>query len=87
MGPIIIEGVLFAGLVVAVAALLYWGILFLTPLGRRVRETRNRVAIDRAVELECPVHGQVADGELVRLPSGERMCPVCYREAMRGQLE
>ncbi|MFL5577842.1 MAG: hypothetical protein ACJ79S_17955 [Gemmatimonadaceae bacterium] len=84
MGPIIIEGVLFVALVAAVGALLYWGALYFTPLGRRVRETRNRVAIERAAELECPLHGQFADGELVRLPGGARMCPVCYREVARG---
>jgi hypothetical protein len=87
MGPIILESVLFVALVVVVGALVYWGALYFTPLGRRVRETRTRAAIDRAAELECPLHGQFADGELVRLASGERMCPDCYREAVRGTAE
>ena len=61
--------------------------LYFTPVGRRIRETRNRAAIDQESELTCPIHGRVADGELVRLPGGERLCPFCYREAMQGRIE
>lgn len=87
MIAIILEWVLFVLLVAAVGGVAYLGMLHLTPLGRRIRETRNRLEIDRAAELTCPVHGTVADGELVRLPSGERMCPVCYREVTQGRIE
>ena len=85
MVNIILEGVLFVALVATVVALFYWGVLYLTPLGRRIRETRNRQRIDRAADLTCPIHGSYADGELVRLPTGERMCPACYKETMYGK--
>lgn len=84
MVNIILEGVLFVALVATVAALFYWGMLYFTPLGHRIRETRNRQRIDRAADLTCPVHGGFADGELVRLPTGERICPQCYKETMYG---
>ena len=82
MVNIILEGVLFVALVATVAALFYWGVLYFTPLGQRLRETRNRRRIDRDADLTCPIHGSYADGELVRLPTGERMCPACYKETM-----
>jgi hypothetical protein len=61
--------------------------LHLTPVGRRIRETRNRELIDREAELTCPIHGVIPDGALVRLPNGERLCPYCYREAAQGRIE
>ena len=87
MSAILVEVVLFVALVGLVAALAYWVTLTFTPLGRRIRETRNREAIDMEAELTCPVHGRVPDGELVRLTSGERMCPACYRDAVQGRIE
>ena len=87
MIAIILEWVLFVLLVAAVGGVAYGGMLYLTPLGRRIRETRNRLEIDREAELSCPIHGTVPDGELVRLPSGERLCPFCYREAAQGKIE
>jgi hypothetical protein len=32
--------------------------------------------------LECPIHGMRREEELVRLPSGSRICPACYKEAL-----
>ncbi|HET9010907.1 MAG TPA: hypothetical protein VFN38_03790 [Gemmatimonadaceae bacterium] len=87
MTAILLEWLLFVLLIGAVGGVSYLGMLHLTPLGRRIRETRNRALIDREAELTCPIHGVVPDGELVRLPSGERMCPFCYREAAQGRIE
>ena len=87
MVEIILEGVLFVALIVTVGALFYWAVLYYTPLGRRIREAENRRRIDRAAELTCPLHGAHAEGALVRLTTGERMCPVCYKETMYGKLD
>jgi hypothetical protein len=87
MIAILLEWLLFLALIGAVGVGVYFGMLHLTPVGRRVRETRNRLLIDREAELTCPIHGLVPDGELVRLPTGERMCPRCYREAAQGRIE
>lgn len=87
MVEIILEGVLFVALVATAAALFYCGVLYLTPLGRRIRETQNRRRIDRAADLTCPVHGRYAAGDVVRLTTGDRMCPSCYQETMYGKLD
>jgi hypothetical protein len=78
---------LFVASIATVAALLYFVLLHATPLGTRLRQTRNRKRIEREAELVCPVHGPHAEPELVRLPSGERICPDCFRDAMQGKLE
>ena len=87
MTAILVEWLLFFALVAAVGGASYFAMLYLTPLGRRIRETRNRELIDNEAELTCPIHGAVADGQLVRLPSGARICPFCYREAAQGKIE
>ncbi len=87
MVEIILEGVLFVALIVTVGALFYWVALYFTPLGRRIRESDNRRRIDRAAELTCPLHGPHAESALVRLTTGERMCPACYKETMYGTLD
>jgi RNA polymerase subunit RPABC4/transcription elongation factor Spt4 len=46
----------------------------------------NRKRILREVESVCPVHGAHKEDELVRLASGERICPDCFREAVRDSL-
>jgi hypothetical protein len=84
MLAIITEGVLFVALIATMAALLLFALLWFTPLGIRLRQTRNRKRIERAAELVCPVHGAHAEHELVRLASGERICPDCFREAVHG---
>jgi hypothetical protein len=84
MGVIIVEGVLFVALIAAGGALLYWILIMLTPAGTRIRQIRNRRSLDRAAELECPIHGPKTEQQLVRLASGERVCPDCYRETLHA---
>ena len=84
MTVIIIEGVLFVAFIAAVAALLFYVVLHFTPVGVWLRQTTNRRQIERAAELRCPVHGAHREEELVRLPSGDRICPDCYKEALNG---
>ncbi len=84
MTAILIEGVLFVALVATGAALLYYVFVQFTPAGLRVRQTVNRRRIEHAVALVCPVHGQRRDDEMVLLPSGERICPDCYKEIIHA---
>jgi hypothetical protein len=84
MSAIIFEGVLFVALLAAGATLLYVVILHFTPVGTRVLQTRNRRRIERAAGLVCPIHGPRIDTDLVRLPSGDVMCPDCYKETING---
>lgn len=82
MLAIVMEGVLFVALAAAFGALLYFVVMSSTPLGRRWREVRNRERIEREAELRCPVHGELTDEMMVRLPSGERVCPHCFKETV-----
>lgn len=82
MVDIIMEGVLFVAFLAACGALILFVLNEYTPLGRRRREVRNRQAIEREAQLTCPIHGAQFEGELVRLPSGERVCPQCYKESV-----
>ena len=82
MVGIILEGVLFVALVATVATLVCYAVLRWTPLGLRLRQTANRRQIEDALELECPIHGLQREEEIVRLPSGSRICPTCYKEAL-----
>jgi hypothetical protein len=84
MGVIIVEGVLFVALLAAGGALLYWVLITFTPAGVHIRQVRNRKRLDRAAELECPIHGLKTEGQLVRLASGEQVCPDCYRETLHA---
>jgi hypothetical protein len=84
MIAIILEGVLFVAFVATVAALLYYVVLHFTRVGVWRRQTTNRRQMERAAELHCPVHGAHREEELVRLPSGDRICPDCYKEALNG---
>jgi hypothetical protein len=84
MGMIITEGVLFVALIAAGGALLYWVIVYFTPAGVRIRQTRNRRRIERAGDLVCSIHGRRTEDQLVRLASGERVCPDCYEEIVHG---
>jgi hypothetical protein len=59
-------------------------ILYFTPVGVRLRQTQNRKRIERAAELVCSVHGRLAEDQLVRLASGEQVCPDCYKEIVNG---
>ena len=84
MVGIILEGVLFVALIATMAALLFFALIRWTPLGLRLRQTRNRVELERVLELECPIHGMQREEEMVLLPSGGRICPACYKEALHG---
>src|SRR5689334_24510519 len=66
MSEIILEGVLFVALVAAVGTLFYLVVLYFTPVGVRLRQTRNRRRIDRAADLVCPIHGPRAATDLDR---------------------
>ena len=81
---IILESVLFVALVAAVVALFRLLVLHFTPVGLRLRQLDNRKRIEREAELTCSVHGPHDEASLVRLPSGERICPECYKEAVNG---
>lgn len=80
---IILEGVLFVALVAAVGAFLYMGVQS-TPVGRRLRQSRNRALIDRSAQAACPTHGRQDEDDLVRLPDGTLICPRCYEEEVHG---
>ena len=85
MNAIIIEGVLFVVLVCVAVALVMFVVRYYTGAGRALEQTRNRKVIDRAVNLTCAVHGEHDERQMVRLESGEVMCPECYREAVDGR--
>jgi hypothetical protein len=82
MGGIILEGVLFVALLATVATLLFYALVRWTPLGLRLRQDANRRKIEQTLELDCPIHGPQREDEMVRLPSGSRICPTCYKEAL-----
>ena len=84
MGAIIVEGVLFVALIAAGGALLYWLIIYFTTPGVRFRQTQNRKRIERAAELVCAIHGRYTEDQLVRLASGEQVCPDCYKEIVHA---
>ena len=84
MTAIIIEGVLFVALIAAVGTLFYLILVGFTPVGVRLRQARNRRQLDRAAALVCPIHGPRTSNELVRLASGETLCPECYKETLNG---
>lgn len=84
MGAIIVEGVLFVALIATGGTFLYWLLITFTPVGVRLRQTQNRVRMERAAELTCPIHGLRAEDHLVRLANGERVCPDCYKETLHG---
>jgi hypothetical protein len=85
MAVIIIESVLFVALLAAVGALFFLVVIYFTPVGLRLRQNQNRKRVVRAAELSCPVHGVHDEASLVRLPSGERLCPECFKEAFDVQ--
>ena len=85
MNAIIIEGVLFVALLCVAVALVVFVVRYYTTAGRALDQTRNRKSIDRAVNLTCALHGEHDEREMVRLESGEVMCPECYREAIDGR--
>jgi hypothetical protein len=83
MVGIIVEGVLFVALLATIAALLFHVVTRYTSLGLRLQQTKNRRQLESATELTCPIHGLQKEEEMVRLPSGERICPACYKEVLQ----
>ncbi len=86
MAIIIIESVLFVAFVAAGGALFVFVVREFTPIGRRWQQARNRRRIEGEADRTCPIHGVHAASALVRLPSGETMCPRCYQEILNGKL-
>ena len=84
---IILEGVLFVAFVATVGALFFVVVRRYTPIGRRLSQSYNRRRIDRVAGNACAIHGPVAEHELVRLSSGEMVCPRCYEETVHGNLD
>ena len=85
MNAIIIEGVLFVALLVVAVTLVVVVVRYYTAAGRALEQTRNRKQIDRAANLTCEIHGPHDERQMVRLESGDVMCPECYREAIDGR--
>jgi hypothetical protein len=86
MTVIIVEVVLFLAFLAAVGTIVVRA-LGITPVGRRLQQVANRRRIDRQADLTCPVHGLQAEADLVRLPTGETLCPRCYQEAVHGHVD
>ena len=82
MRVIIMDGVLFVALLAAGGALLYLLLMMFSPMGTRIRQIANRKRLDRMAGMDCPIHGPSTEDQLVRLASGERVCPNCYRETL-----
>ena len=86
MNAIIIEGVLFIALVCVAATLVVVLLRYYTAAGRALEQTRNRKQIDRVASLTCERHGAHDERAMVRLESGDVMCPECYREVIDGRV-
>ena len=84
MIAILLEGLLFVASIATIAALVFFITRSSTSLGLRARQNRNRQEIERELDLVCSVHGEHTENQLVRLDGGERICPECFREAMKG---
>ena len=85
MSAIIVEGVLFVALLAVAATLAVFVVRYYTAAGRVLEQSKNRKQIERAVNLTCELHGAHDERAMVRLESGEVMCPECYREAIDGR--
>ena len=81
-----IESAFVIALVVVAGALLF-SALGWSPFAKRIKQSANRRRIEREYDLTCPVHGLQREEDLVRLPTGERLCPHCYKEAVHGRID
>lgn len=86
MRVIIVEGALFLALLVVAVLVVRTIIRHHTAVGTRLDQVENRRAIDRAASLTCERHGLHEERAMVRLQSGELMCPECYRETVESVL-
>ena len=80
MFAILMEGTLFVAGLAMMGALLSYLVFHYTPVGVRMRQAENRRRIERVAELRCPIHGEHAPQDMVRLPSGVVICPECFQE-------
>lgn len=86
MAAIILEDVLFLALIAAVVLAVVVLVRDFTPLGLRLRQSRNRRALTERVALTCPVHGPQQAADLVRLDDGSTCCPHCFHEVLHGDV-
>ena len=86
MNAIMLESGLFIA-ILAVLAALFVTIVKMTPFGKRITQTANRKRIEKQLDLTCPIHGLQREEQLVRLPSGEALCPHCYQEGVDGHVD
>ncbi len=82
MARILFEGVLLIAIGAISGALFLYVLRRYTPLARRLQQARNRRRIEREIALDCPIHGMQREEELVRLPSGDTVCPHCFKESV-----
>lgn len=76
--------ILFALLALALSGA--WVLFSRSRFGISLQQTRNRKRIEKGGGLVCPEHGPHAEHDLVRLPSGETLCPQCYQEVQDAHL-
>ena len=86
MNAILLESVLFIVLLAVVGAFVLKA-LGISPFGTRIKQAANRRRIDKQADLTCPVHGLQRETDLVRLATGEALCPHCYQEAVHGHVD
>ena len=86
MLAILAEVGMFVAGIAAIAGLFFVAVKKYTPLGLSLQQRENRKRIEREAATVCAIHGRHEEHELVRLASGERICPDCFREAVRDTL-
>ncbi len=82
MLAILLEIVLFVATLVAAAVAVFTLAWHRSQAGLQWRQVRNRHAAERRASQQCAIHGRQAPERLVRLKSGETVCPQCFEEAM-----
>lgn len=85
MAAILIDALL---VLVLLAVTAFWvrELFSRSSVGVRYRQVRNRKRIESENGLVCPLHGRHAESELVRLPSGDTLCPQCYQEIQNADV-
>ena len=85
MAAIVIDAIL---VLVLLAVAIYWSreLFARSAPGVRHRQVQNRKRIEQEHALVCPLHGRHAESDLVRLPSGDTLCPQCYQEIQNADL-
>lgn len=78
MRVILIE-LLYVVLIAVAVGVLGSALWLRTPWGIQWRQVRNRRRAERG-DFRCAAHGSFDETALVRLPTGERICPRCYEE-------